>query len=235
MFDFAADARDEGGCKGRNNKGLVTYDRRIKKDAFFIYKAYWTTEPMVHVCGSRFVDRAPGQRDVIVYTNCPEVTLFVNGAEVGTQQAVDHMCVFHEVALQNGANTVTAKAAGAPDDTISLNGVDKPNESYVLPQEETEAGNWFDELGNEVKMEFPEGYLSIKEKLGTIMANEEGAKVLMELFEKLGAGSGMGKSMKNMMGMIKGMTLENILTLMGNKVPANAKGYINSLLTKIKK
>lgn len=170
---------------------------------------------MVHVCGSRFVDRAPGQRDVIVYTNCPEVTLFVNGAEVGTQQAVDHMCVFHEVALQNG--------------------VDKPNESYVLPQEETEAGNWFDELGNEVKMEFPEGYLSIKEKLGTIMANEEGAKVLMELFEKLGAGSGMGKSMKNMMGMIKGMTLENILTLMGNKVPANAKGYINSLLTKIKK
>ena len=159
----------------------------------------------------------------------------MNGAEVGTQQAVDHMCVFHEVALQNGANTVTAKAAGAPDDTISLNGVDKPNESYVLPQEETEAGNWFDELGNEVKMEFPEGYLSIKEKLGTIMANEEGAKVLMELFEKLGAGSGMGKSMKNMMGMIKGMTLENILTLMGNKVPANAKGYINSLLTKIKK
>ena len=235
MFDFAADARDEGGCKGRNNKGLVTYDRKIKKDAFFIYKAYWTTEPMVHVCGSRFVDRAPGQRDVIVYTNCPEVTLFVNGAEVGTQQAVDHMCVFHEVALQNGANTVTAKAAGAPDDTISLNGVDKPNESYVLPQEETEAGNWFDELGNEVKMEFPEGYLSIKEKLGTIMANEEGAKVLMELFEKLGAGSGMGKSMKNMMGMIKGMTLENILTLMGNKVPANATGYINSLLTKIKK
>lgn len=86
-----------------------------------------------------------------------------------------------------------------------------------------------------MKMEFPEGYLSIKEKLGTIMANEEGAKVLMELFEKLGAGSGMGKSMKNMMGMIKGMTLENILTLMGNKVPANAKGYINSLLTKIKK
>ena len=49
MFDFAADARDEGSCKGRNNKGLVTYDRKIKKDAFFIYKAYWTTEPMVHV------------------------------------------------------------------------------------------------------------------------------------------------------------------------------------------
>ena len=50
MFDFAADARDEGGCKGRNNKGLVTYDRKIKKDAFYIYQAYWTTAPMVHVC-----------------------------------------------------------------------------------------------------------------------------------------------------------------------------------------
>ena len=51
MFDFAADARDEGGVQGRNNKGLVTYDRKTKKDAFYIYQAYWTTKPMVHVCG----------------------------------------------------------------------------------------------------------------------------------------------------------------------------------------
>ena len=163
------------------------------------------------------------------------MTLYVNGAEVGKAQAVDHMCVFPEVALNNGANTVTAKAAGAEDDTITLNGVEKANESYVLPQEETEAGNWFDELGNEIKLEFPEGYLSIKDKIGTIMENEEGAKVLQELFSKLGAGNGMAKSMKNMMGMIKSMTLENILNMMGKKVPANAKGYINSLLTQIKK
>ena len=78
MFDFAADARDEGGCQGRNNKGLVTYDRQTKKDSFFIYKAYWTCEPMVHVCGARFADRAPGQRDVTVYTNCPSAVSYTH-------------------------------------------------------------------------------------------------------------------------------------------------------------
>ncbi|MDY5783661.1 MAG: glycoside hydrolase family 2 TIM barrel-domain containing protein, partial [Gemmiger sp.] len=68
MFDFAADARDEGGVRGRNNKGLVTYDRKTKKDAFYIYQAYWTDNPMIHVCGERFVDRAHDERDITVYT-----------------------------------------------------------------------------------------------------------------------------------------------------------------------
>ena len=69
-FDFAADARNEGGVIGRNNKGLVTYDRKLKKDAFYIYKAYWTTDPMVYVAGRRFADRAPEERNITVYTNC---------------------------------------------------------------------------------------------------------------------------------------------------------------------
>ena len=72
MFDFAADARDEGGCKGRNNKGLVTYDRKIKKDAFYVYKAYWTTEPMVHVSGRRFTDRAPASGPSPSTPTCPK-------------------------------------------------------------------------------------------------------------------------------------------------------------------
>jgi beta-galactosidase len=62
MFNFAADARDEGGVVGMNNKGLVTYDRKLKKDAFYLYKAYWTSEPMVYVAGRRFADRAPEER-----------------------------------------------------------------------------------------------------------------------------------------------------------------------------
>lgn len=231
MFDFAADARDEGGCKGRNNKGLVNYDRTIKKDSFFIYKAYWTTEPMVHVCGARFTDRAPGQRSVTVYTNCPQVTLLLNGAELGTKAAVDHICVFEELPLCEGANSVTAKAANALDDTIILNGVQTPNEGYVLPQEKTEAGNWFDELGKELKLEFPEGFFSIKDKLGDIMAHNEAGKLLEDLFAKIDA----GKNMKSMMSMMKSMTLDNILTMAGKAVPADAKAYINNLLTKIHK
>ena len=126
MFDFAADARDEGGCKGRNNKGLVTYDRKTKKDSFFIYKAYWNAEPMVHVAGRRFADRAPGERTVTVYTNQPEVTLLLNGQPVATVEAVDHVAIFEELPLQAGANTVTARA-GSCEDSITLNGVETSN------------------------------------------------------------------------------------------------------------
>lgn len=235
MFDFAADARDEGGSQGRNNKGLVTYDRKIKKDAFYIYKAYWTSEPMVHVCGSRFVDRAPGQRDVTVYTNCPRVTLTVNGTEIGTQDAVDHICIFADVALQNGTNTVTAHADGAPEDTITLNGVDTPNESYKLPQDDASsaAGNWFDELGEAVELQFPEGFFSIKDKLGDLMAHEEAGKVLEGIMSQMGDGK--MKNMKGMLNMVKAMTLENILKLGGKMMPPNAAVHINELLTKIKK
>ena len=143
MFDFAADARDEGGVKGRNNKGLVTYDRQTKKDAFFIYKAYWTTEPMVRVAGRRFADRAPEERNITVYTNCDEVTLVLNGVEVETKAAVDHAVVFENVALNDGANTITAKA-GSVEDTITLNGVAEHNYSYDLP-EGNEGANWFDD------------------------------------------------------------------------------------------
>ena len=117
MFDFAADARNEGGVIGRNNKGLVTYDRTLKKDAFYIYKAYWTTEPMVYVAGRRFADRAPEERNITVYTNCDEVTLVVNGTEVAAKAAVDHAVVFENVALNDGANEITAKAGEVSDTT----------------------------------------------------------------------------------------------------------------------
>ena len=78
MFDFAADARDEGGSKGRNNKGLVTYDRRIRKQAFYYYKARWSREPFVYICGKRFTKRAEGRITVKVYTNQPQVELWAH-------------------------------------------------------------------------------------------------------------------------------------------------------------
>lgn len=150
MFDFAADLRNEGGIKGRNNKGLVTYDRKIKKDAYFIYKAYWNKEPMVHVAGRRFTDRAPGERDVTVYTNCPAVTLFLNGEALATVQTADHAAVFTDVPLREGKNTLTAKA-GSVSDTITLCGVKEHNTAYDLPDlaAALQAGNWFTEQDEE--------------------------------------------------------------------------------------
>ena len=76
MFDFAADARDQGGEPGMNHKGLVTFDRRTKKDSFYLYKAWWNEkDPFVHICSKRFADRAEAKIEIKVYSNQKSVTL----------------------------------------------------------------------------------------------------------------------------------------------------------------
>lgn len=246
MFDFAADARDEGGCKGRNNKGLITYDRKTKKDSFYLYQAYWTTQPMVHICGERFIDRAPGQRDVTIFTNCAYVTLFLNGKRVGQQQAVDHACVFHDVALQEGENQLTAQGENSaaslfskPDPdashSIVLNGVNEPNKDYQLPSGAGSAGNWFDELGNEVQLEFPEGCCSIHDKLGDLLDHPEAGPLLMEMIAQMGEKVGMGKNIKGMLRMVRSMRLEDLIKMAGTKLPAGVAQKLNEQLIQFKK
>lgn len=124
MFDFGCAARNEGGVAGRNNKGLVTMDRKIRKDSFYIYQAYWSNKPMVHITGRRYAKRAGEQTQIKVYTNEPYVSLFVNRKLVGVCAVSDHIAVF-SVALEDGFNTVTALAGTQtkPDtikDCISL-------------------------------------------------------------------------------------------------------------------
>ncbi len=236
-FDFAADARDEGGVQGRNNKGLVTYDRKLKKDAFFIYKAYWTTEPMVHVAGRRFTDRAPEERTVRVYTNCDEVTLLVNGAEVATVKAVDHEAVFENVPLNDGANTVTAKA-GEVEDTITLNGVAEHNQEYTLPDiaEAMAVGNWFDDIAEDTdseEIEVIEGYYSIEDTAGEILGNEEGLKVVKGWFMQQGnlTMASMLTTVRDMMGFKKITEFSSISGDISKKDIAK----LNRQLNKIKK
>lgn len=110
MFDFGCAARDEGGVSGRNNKGLVTMDRLTKKDSFYIYKAYWNREPMVHLCGRRYAQRAGEYTDIRVYSNQPTVSLYVNGKLAGVQSR-DKVFVF-QVALEEGYNQIMAVASG---------------------------------------------------------------------------------------------------------------------------
>ena len=239
MFDFAADARDEGGCKGRNNKGLVTYDRKIRKDSFFLYKAYWTSEPMVHICGRRFADRAPGQRDVTVYTNCETVTLYLNGQKVGSCSAKDHACVFPELDFKNGENELTAYGENAAvrqaEDQIALNGVEQPNESYRLPTGTGDAVNWFDEQGNELRMEFPEGRCSIHDKLGELLNHPKAGPLLTEKITQMADKVGMGKSVKGMLRMLRSMRLEDIIKMGGSKLPEGIGYKLNQWLTQFEK
>jgi beta-galactosidase len=108
MFDFASDWRYEGGLPGINDKGLVTYDRKIKKDAFYWYKANWSTSPVVHITSRRFTCRTEPTTYVKVYTNARTVTLKVNGKALSTKTPTDHITRWDNITLRNGVNTVDA-------------------------------------------------------------------------------------------------------------------------------
>ncbi len=108
MFDFASDDLSEGDHPGRNDKGLVTYDRRVRKDAYFWYKANWSDEPLVHITSRRFLERHKPLADVKVYSNSPEVELTLNGASLGVQRSANHIFVWKNVKLTPGENHIAA-------------------------------------------------------------------------------------------------------------------------------
>jgi beta-galactosidase len=111
MFDFGSDHRDEGDVLGVNTKGLVTFDHKTYKDPFYFYKANWSSEPVTHILGRRYTDRAYPVTDVKVYSNADSVQLSVNGEPVGAMSAAQceqRTCVFKGVRLALGENTVVA-------------------------------------------------------------------------------------------------------------------------------
>ncbi|MGN0521870.1 MAG: glycoside hydrolase family 2 TIM barrel-domain containing protein [Eubacterium sp.] len=234
MFDFASDMRDEGGCKGRNNKGLVTFDRKTKKDSFFIYKAYWSDEKFVHICSRRYVDRTNENIKIKVYSNCDSVTLYVNGKELETKSA-DKIFIFDNVTLVKGENTVKA-VSGDCTDEITLNLTDTPNESYTFINENvgTGAKNWFEGVEVDGEIEYPEGYFTIKDKIGDIMKNPEGKVFIDEMIAKVSEEMNMNVS-KGMMNMAKNFTIEKVFDMAGSRVPKEAKLFISQKLNKIKK
>ena len=140
MFDFAADARDQGGEPGMNHKGLVTFDRKTKKDSFYLYKANWSSEPFVHICSKRYVDRCEDTTTVKVYSNEPSVTLYVDGKQFAKQTREDHVFTFN-VPL-SGDIRVEA-VAGEQRDSAAFRKVDKPNPDYVLKKvKNPQKSNW---------------------------------------------------------------------------------------------
>ncbi|MDH7599609.1 MAG: glycoside hydrolase family 2 TIM barrel-domain containing protein [Sedimentisphaerales bacterium] len=109
MFDFTSYWRNEGGIPGRNDKGLVTYDRATCKDAYYFYKANWTTEPMVYITSRRLTTRSRPITDIKVYSNCQKVRLMVNGNTIGILEPNDlAICLWQNVQLRQGTNTIEA-------------------------------------------------------------------------------------------------------------------------------
>jgi beta-galactosidase len=226
MFDFGADARAEGGEPGQNHKGLVTFDRRYKKDAFYAYKAWLSDEPFVHICGKRYVDRVEPLTRVTVYSNLPEVELIVNGKSVGKKKAPDH---FFRFDIRNDGESKLTALAGQCRDEGFIRKVDKFNERYLL-REHSPILNWFDIT--EVA-----GHLSVKDRICDIMATEEGAR-LLEGILRSGASFGgfeMNESMREMMGSFTLIRLVGMLGAMGVELGREELLDINSRLNKIKK
>ena len=171
MFDFGADARAEGGENGQNHKGLMTFDRSYKKDAFYAYKAWLNPEPMVHICGKRYVDRVEDVTKVTVYSNQPTVELFANGTSLGVKEAADHFFYFD--VPNAGETTLVAKAGDLTDESF-IRKVDTFNEAYRLV-EQGAVLNWFD-------IEEREGYFSLNDKMGDIMATLSGKLWMVGMF-----------------------------------------------------
>mgnify|MGYP000046243822 FL=1 len=138
MFDFAADARDQGGEPGMNHKGLVTFDRKTKKDSFYLYKAWWSEENFVHICSKRFTDRTEKEIEVKVYSNQHTVALYADGKKLA-EQTGEHIFKFR-VPLHG---KVELKAvAGDCIDTASFRSVAEPNPSYKLKKSNSTSANW---------------------------------------------------------------------------------------------
>ena len=229
LFDFAADGRDEGGRNGVNQKGLVTMDRKLKKDAFYLYKAAWSKEPFVHLCGSRYADRAESETEIKVYSNQPEVTLLVDGKEVAAK--IGKTVFTFRIPLTD-EHTIEVKA-GACADTMTIRKVDTPNASYRFGSSGGVA-NWFDEEG------FDSSCYSIRDTLGALMQNPGTAKVVGALMAKATASRGdVAKSANNnanLQKMLASMSLQALLKQAGeNVVPPEAVKQLNAALQKVKK
>lgn len=231
MFDFAADGRDEGGKHGVNQKGLVTMDRKLKKDAFYLYKAYWNKEDaFVHICGSRYVDRKEDTTEVKVYSNQTTVSLYVDGTLLETQ---DGSRIFRFAVPMTGEHEIVAKA-GAEEDSIHIRKVEEANPDYVMG-EIKDVINWFDDEPYK-----PECY-SIKDKMSEIKASPKAGAILAELMAQAPGAESRGdvaesvKDNPNLIRMMGRMTLESMLGHMKDSITEEQVKGLNRMLQQIKK
>ena len=242
MFDFGADARAEGGENGQNHKGLMTFDRKYKKDSFYAYKAWLSDEPFVHICGKRYVDRIEDVTKVTVYSNQPVVELFANGESLGVKEAADHFFYFD---VPNAGETLLKAVAGDCSDESRIVKVDTFNEDYRL-KEQNAVLNWFD-------ITEKEGYLSLNSKFSDIMATVGGklwaASLLLGLKKKMDAsksgdekGEKMSmnfnlKSIGGMMDMMGGFTvlrMSGMVSMVGVSFTKEELLAMNAQLNRIK-
>jgi len=247
MFDFGSSFRREGGTRGRNNKGLVTMDRKIKKDSYYVYKAWYSDEPFVHIAGRRYAVRQGTETEIRVYSNQSEVTLYVNGEPLQTQKG-NHVFVFPGVPLNtNGSTYITAKA-GDCTDSITLRSISEKPDLYTYPEfrERVDARNWFNSLEEFAStLEAPEGYYSVHDKMSDLSKSKEARqiihKAIMVILERNISEERLFATDNTPFSLQMDMTLEELFTagrlfsVVAQEKREQGLKRINALLNKIKK
>lgn len=230
MFDFAADAREDAGEPGINHKGLVSFDRKVKKDAFYLYKAWWSDRPFVHLCGSRYADRTEETTQVKVYSNLSRIALYKDGTQLEEKYG-RHVFIF-EVQIQ-GEHYLEAKAVeNGLSDSIKIRKAEKQNPEYIM--DDRSVSNWIDEI----EIEVIPGCFSIKDKMGDIEKVPEGRAIIDQM--RIIMASRQESRVKdiefsdNIRKMMERFTVENLLKQAG-EVPHETVIMINKKLNKVKK
>ncbi len=231
LFDFAADGRDEGGKHGENQKGLVTFDRQTKKDAFYLYKAAWNKEPMVHICGSRYVDRAEDVTEIKVYSNADRVSLYVDGRLFATQEA---RRVFRfRVPISSGqtdGHVIEARAAGQSH-SIRVRRAEEENPDYIFVKKQ-DVVNWFDQEA------FDPACFSVSDTLSELRAHPQAGAIVEQMMARGAASRGdVAESVKDnpaLQRMLGRMTLISLLKQAGN-IEEESIRQLNRVLQGIRK
>lgn len=225
MFDFTSPIRQTADVKNRNIKGLVTFDRQTRKDSFFYYKAMWAKDPFVYIAGKRYQNRAEESISVKVYSNQPNVTLTINGKTV-TQAVLNGNTVFSNIALNMGANRITAQSGHTSDEaTFYRKTEEDPSYTYVDQHPGLNVRNWFLDEKEEAEL-FPKGFLSIRSTINELLANEKAMQTIDRRMPDVGAG------MRDMVGTFE---LDIFFAFAKPDYSEEEIRTLNAELTKIKK
>ncbi len=221
MFDFGSAVRNEGGVKGRNNKGLVTFDRKTKKDSFWLYKAFWSDDKFVHLVGDRYPLRKIGQQTFKVYSNCEKVQIKVNNKQKTV--TAEGIFVFEDMEIKAGENKIVI-TAGDIKETFIITGVEEYPAEYTMPEGAASmVRNWFVEKDDNSN---PDCY-SLDDKVGDLLKSDE----IMGM-----VGGFAGKLLKSpLMLAVKPFTLRQLLDLPVVNINEEMVAMVEDYLGTIKK
>ncbi|MDQ1914126.1 glycoside hydrolase family 2 TIM barrel-domain containing protein [Paenibacillus sp. GD4] len=236
MFDFGSAIRNEGGVVGINQKGLVSMDRTLKKDAFYLHKAYWSKEPFVHLAGRRFANRHREQNDIVVLTNLHHIRVYVNQVLLADMKSYARVKTVKDVALSPGDNVVKVEGMDEQGtvytDEIQLSYVTEADPEYIYAKKEHNvyAVNWFDkfDLSNPEVVDLKDGYYSTYDTIEDLYHSEAAKAVFLKYFEHVTQGPRFESSMDI-------MSIQKMAQLVFYQIPPELLKVIDKELNAIPK